>query len=603
MRIRDVQQDASRENMMSGEDFSKFKVDELKNYLRERGIQLSDGGKAKRKVELLDLCEKASAMKQRKLDDSAEDKNKLLQEKLQTSEGKLPDPKTLNGWTNNFSNIPEFTFGDLYNYLVGKEDYSSESLRSFKSLLGFRLFRDGHVMDLKYCPVEGGSFCFFQFKVKPTERAKTEDGNSTYNGFIILKSSGEVHTGYCPCKGGCDGCCRHVAAVLFDLQSTVTNNLMSTCTSGKCQWKRRSGNNEYAVRLKDLKIVKAEFGKIETDPVKPDNFAPGHLSFDASSLKEKLRQGLLSVYPQSLALQFLPKPLIAEIPEDQIAKHIANDSNVESYETVENVAVYTMAEYSDIFKCENAINSEDVSYQTVKSFMDFLSINESQCDIICAKTVHQGNSQFWFNQRAGRITASNFYKVCHMKETTDKTNTVKLLMNYCPMEHIPEQLEWGHQKEIAAMELYFKKLSSKHQELTVAESGLVINQTWPFLGASPDRIRSCNCHGKTLVECKSLFSKRNLFPGIAASENLIKTTKGFQLKEKTSWYYQIQGQMAITGIHHTDLVIYTNKGILVVPVEFNEHFWLRVLEKLHLFYVKFIVPELLTGKILQSLKP
>jgi len=51
---------------------------------------------------------------------------------------------------------------------------------------------------------------------------------------------------------------------------------------------------------------------------------------------------------------------------------------------------------------------------------------------------------------------------------------------------------------------------------------------------------------------------------------LIKTTKAFQLKEETTWYYQIQGQMAITGIHHTNLGIYTNKGILIVPVEFNE---------------------------------
>ena len=145
-----------------------------------------------------------------------------------------------------------------------------------------------------------------------------------------------------------------------------------------------------------------------------------------------------------------------------------------------------------------------------------------------------------------------------MRETTDKTNIVKLLMNYCPLEHIPEQIEWGHEKEISASELCFKKLSSKCQELTVVELGLVINQKWAFLGASPDRIHFCKCHGKALVECKSLFSKRNLLSGIAASEKLIKTTKGFQLKEETTWYYQIQGQMAITGIHHTNLVIYTN---------------------------------------------
>ena len=54
--------------------------------------------------------------------------------------------------------------------------------------------------------------------MKPTERTKTENGEATYYPFIFLISSGKVHAAFCPCKGGHDGCCRHVAAVLFDLQ-------------------------------------------------------------------------------------------------------------------------------------------------------------------------------------------------------------------------------------------------------------------------------------------------------------------------------------------------------------------------------------------------
>ena len=69
---------ALTENTTSSEDFSKLKVDELKNYLQERGIQLSNGRKGEQKAESLDFSQRAVDMKQRKLDDSAKDHAKLL---------------------------------------------------------------------------------------------------------------------------------------------------------------------------------------------------------------------------------------------------------------------------------------------------------------------------------------------------------------------------------------------------------------------------------------------------------------------------------------------------------------------------------------------
>ena len=74
-----------------GENFSKYKVNGSKKFFKEHGIQLSDGGKGKRKAELVDLCEKAAEMKQAKLEHedgySYEDYNKLLEEKSQTERG------------------------------------------------------------------------------------------------------------------------------------------------------------------------------------------------------------------------------------------------------------------------------------------------------------------------------------------------------------------------------------------------------------------------------------------------------------------------------------------------------------------------------------
>ena len=54
-------------------------------------------------------------------------------------------------------------------------------------------------------------------------------------------------------------------------------------------------------------------------------------------MKDMLRRGLQEEYTQAVALQFLPRPKEQEIPESVVIKHIADDSNVEKYESVENL--------------------------------------------------------------------------------------------------------------------------------------------------------------------------------------------------------------------------------------------------------------------------
>ena len=53
---------------------------------------------------------------------------------------------------------------------------------------------------------------------------------------------------------------------------------------------------------------------------------------------------------------------------------------------------------------------EEYDETVMLKFMDFIDIGKEQIDVICDKTTHQGQRQFWFDQRAGQITASNFIK-------------------------------------------------------------------------------------------------------------------------------------------------------------------------------------------------
>lgn len=142
-------------------------------------------------------------------------------------------------------------------------------------------------------------------------------------------------------------------------------------------------------------------------------------------------------------------------------------------------------------------------------------------------------------------------------------------------------------KETTAIKHYIKKIQRKHKGFCVENSGLVINVLWPHLGASPDGIRYCDCCERGVVEVKSLFAKRN--------------HGQYTLKNEKRSYYQIQGELATAGYKVADLIIYTNKGILVTEVEFDDTFWNAILHKLTPFYKTLMIPKLLRKRLFHKL--
>lgn len=185
-------------------EVQKWKVPELKSYLQSRGITVSQ----KRKEELVELVEKARDLSLEPIDDWEKPEDVIVN-KLQTKEGSLPCPNTLHSdWTSDFSDFPNFTYGDMYAYLINKEGYDHESLKAYKSFEGYRLFWDGHVLKLMKNKNLFNGYHYVKFGVKPTEREKTQVGQKpTYDGWIIIQSDGSVYTAHCPCIGGCVFCC------------------------------------------------------------------------------------------------------------------------------------------------------------------------------------------------------------------------------------------------------------------------------------------------------------------------------------------------------------------------------------------------------------
>ena len=180
-------------------EFNRMKVPELKKYLQVSGISIAN----KRREELLDLCQKAHELAIEVID-KQEDPSATSVIKLTTKDGIIPDPYSLKSdWTTDFTPLANYTWGDMYAYLIVKEGYDHESLKAYKSLEGFRLHRDGHVQSLQTNTSTFFGYHLVKFSVKPTERERTQIGNKpTYDCWLVLKEDGSVHSAHCPCIGG-----------------------------------------------------------------------------------------------------------------------------------------------------------------------------------------------------------------------------------------------------------------------------------------------------------------------------------------------------------------------------------------------------------------
>ena len=57
-----------------------------------------------------------------------------------------------------------------------------------------------------------------------------------------------------------------------------------------------------------------------------------------------------------------------------------------------------------------------------------------------------------------------------------------------------------------------------------------------------------------------------------------------ELKKDHPYYYQVQGQLGLTGLKWCDLVVFFQKGSIIQRIKFDELFWKSMIDKLTKFY-------------------
>ena len=201
-----------------------------------------------------------------------------------------------------------------------------------------------------------------------------------------------------------------------------------------------------------------------------------------------------------------------------------------------------------------------------------LHLTEEKIKAIQIATLNQSSNELWKNLRQGRIIASNFYRVMTKMEKKDPdcSSLVENLINLSDLSN-NAAIQHGKKNEVAALKAYCEQQSAVHSGFTAEDTGIFLSKRYPYLGASPDGLTSCQCCGDCLVEVKCPVVQSS--PSHENVSFLKKSTGGKSiLKEKHPYYGLIQGQMAICGLHHCDLFVYSEYGSVIQRIYYNEGF-------------------------------
>ena len=228
---------------------------------------------------------------------------------------------------------------------------------------------------------------------------------------------------------------------------------------------------------------------------------------------------------------------------------------------------------------------EDCSCATIFVYYH-LPYTSEQCTDIEEFTRGQSTNNNWHVFRKGLLTASTFHQIC---SSTNVVKTAQSLVKPGLDEScLPLAISFGRMYEPKARNMFMKGHRFKHRQCSIDVPGLVMYQdsSFPGIACSPDGIVSCKMCGQFLIEIKCSFKYKCFHPKNALKLSGICLEKDGNLvvKQSHKYYYQMQGQMALTGISKSVLVLYTHKGIATVHVDFDEEFWASVRSKLLSFY-------------------
>ena len=596
--------------------FKSMNVGAIKKYLQERGVTVN-GYLKPALVEIASAVEKMVLPLDPNFERDNADNN--IKGRLIIHDIQIEDPFSMKT-KNDLIESPPFGLYDIFNHLIcHATDYDKQGLAAYKSYEDYRLFENGYVRSLETVTLKDAGVHVYVGKVQPSMRSKTDDGKEYYDLWFILEgkgpNKGSVIKAFCKCKGGRDGGCKHLAAAMYSLEAELNRLGKESVTSGPCLWVAKPQSNTEPCDVKDLEVVKikppaCKKRKRKYTWLQNIDFDPRNTKYRKVQSKEELASfttKLSAIDPESnypkgaaVVLPLLKKLYTPNARTDEHSKKLSIDSNI--IPTQCGIMHEKLRKYLD----ENSQCSPE-------NFLNTLSFTKKEIQMIDDVTVPQWQCKEWHMHKVGFLSASRCKEIYTRQTTLEKNNDssptllAKSLVSSKPFctkvihDQPQNPMDWGLKYESSARDAYLRVQAHLHHKVELISRGFVISSIKPFMGASIDNIRSCDCVCRcdpVIVEYKCPMKHKDTDPKEAfLSPEIGGCVVGnkLQLQRKAKYFYQVQMQMYVLGLKACDFVVWTRKGIKCVEILFDPQFMIDVSGKLERFWIGQVLPLMISG--------
>ena len=400
--------------------------------------------------------------------------------------------------------------------------------------------------------------------------------DTTPKAWIIVEQKGKILPAHCNCMAGLGETCSHVEALLFYVEAAVRIRDSKTVTQEKAYWLLPSAHKDVEYKeVADIdftapKILKRKMDyQIDNGSKNPKSQTQRKSCFERYG--DPTNQDVSDFYTALSKCGSKPARLsiISPYSKNYVPK-LLNDT------------------YPKILTELYDLNTVDKNYLELSKICENieLSVTQEQAATVERETRCQSEDRSWFQFRAGRITASKIYSVCHTRTDLPSQSLIKSICYPESYKFSSDSTNWGCQREKTARDLYSSGMADIHENFTVKDAGLHISTDHPFVGASPDGLVSCNSCEDGCLEIKCPYCHKGEFIFEAAEGNkfcIEKVGTEYKLKRNHPYYYQVQAQLGVCNKKYCDFYFWTKQDFHYERIYPDIEFWGNCLKNVRTF--------------------